>query len=61
MPGHSETCGDPVGRLVRVDVSAELSGGQELGERLGKVIQNRGPAVWERRQGIAAWQEATLW
>jgi len=43
-----------------VDVSAELSGGQELRERLGEVIQKSRPAVRERRQWIAAWQEATL-
>src|SRR5436309_14825237 len=97
MPGHSEACGDPGSRLVRVfpdipvagerqdasgaaefveipvataaaptlpegvDVRSELSGGQELGERLSKVIQNRGPALWERREGIAGWQEGTFW
>ena len=43
-----------------VDVSAELSGGQKLRERLGEVIQKSRPAVRERRQWIAAWQEATL-
>jgi len=44
-----------------VDVRAELSGGQQLRERLGEVIQKSRPAVGERRQWIAAWQQATRW
>jgi len=42
-----------------VDVSAELSGGQKFWEHLGEVIQKSRPAVRERRQWIAAWEEAT--